>query len=276
MTAKIKIPILAYHHVLPANAKVDESILNSPFTISDSEFYKQMLFLSQSGYKPISLNQLLRTTNEKLQNKFDHNKLIVITFDDGWIDNYEYAVPILKSFNFSATFFVITSYVNSAGCMSVEQLLEIQQAGMQIESHAHTHTPLELLSNSEMQWELTHSKNLLEKHLEKDVTFISFPHGSYNKGVLEAAKKAGYLGCGTSNFGYSTSSSKNYEKPRILIRKSYDISEFAKISEGSKLASIKGILMQHSKNLIKKTIGIERYQNLYSVRNRLKRAGQFD
>ncbi len=276
MTAKIKIPILAYHHVLPANAKVDENILNSPFTISDSEFYKQMLFLSQSGYKPISLNQLLRTTNEKLQNKFDHNKLIVITFDDGWIDNYQYAVPTLRSFNFSATFFVITSYVDSAGCMSVEQLLEIQQAGLQIESHAHTHTPLEMLSNSEMQWELTHSKDLLEKHLEKDVRFISFPHGSYNKGVLEAAENIGYLGCATSNFGYATSSSKNYEKPRILMRKNYHISEFAKIVEGSKLASIKGKLIQHSKNLIKKTIGMERYQNLYSVRNRLKRARQFD
>ena len=160
--------------------------------------------------------------------------------------------------------------------MSVEQLLEMQQSGMQIESHAHTHTPLELLSNSEMQWELTHSKNFLEKHLEKDVTFISFPHGSYNKGVLEAAKNAGYLGCGTSNFGYSTSSSKNYEKPRILIRKNYDISEFAKISQGSKLTFIKGKLIQHSKNLIKNTIGIERYQNLYSMRNRLKRAGQFN
>ena len=59
MNAKTKIPILAYHHVLPANAKVDESILNSPFTISDSEFYKQMLFLSQKGYTPISLDQLI-------------------------------------------------------------------------------------------------------------------------------------------------------------------------------------------------------------------------
>ena len=181
MTAKIKVPILAYHHVLPANAKVDESILNSPFTISDSEFYKQMLFLSQSGYKPISLNQLLRTTNEKLQNKFDHNKLIVITFDDGWVDNFEYAFPILKSFNIPATFFVITSYIGSAGCMSQDQLLAMQQSGMQIESHAHTHTPLELLSNSEIQWEVTHSKKLLEKNLEKQVKFMSFPHGSYNK-----------------------------------------------------------------------------------------------
>ncbi|MCZ6593383.1 MAG: polysaccharide deacetylase family protein [Bacteroidetes bacterium] len=276
MTTKLKVPVLVYHHVLPANAKVDESILNSPFTISDSEFYKQMLFLSQSGYKAIHLNQLLTATKEKPQTKFDHNKPIVITFDDGWIDNYEYAVPILKSFNFSATFFVITSYVDSAGCMSVAQLLEIQQAGMKIESHAHTHTPLELLSNSEMQWELTHSKNLLEEHLEKNVAFISFPHGSYNKKVLEAAKNAGYLGCGTSNFGYATSSSKNYQLPRILIRKNCHISEFAKISEGSKWTFIKGKLIQNSKNLIKNTIGIERYQNLYSVRNRLKRAGQFD
>ena len=271
MTAKIKVPILAYHHVLPANAKVDENILNSPFTISDSEFYKQMLFLSQSGYKPISLNQLLRTTNEKPQNKFDHDKLIVITFDDGWIDNFEYAFPILKSFNVPATFFVITSYIDSAGCMSREQLLEIQQSGMQIESHAHTHTPLELLSNAEMQWEVTHSKKLLEKNLESQVKFISFPHGSYNKTVLQAAKNSDYLGCGTSNFGYAVTSSQMYKLPRILIRKNHDISQFAKLTAGSTLTFLKGNIIQKSKGLIKNMVGIERYQNLYNIRNRIKR-----
>ena len=235
MNAKTKIPILAYHHVLPANAKVDESILNSPFTISDSEFYKQMLFLSQKGYTPISLDLLIHQKEKQA-----HKWPIVITFDDGWIDNFEYAFPILKSFNVPATFFVITSYIDSAGCMSREQLLEIQQSGMQIESHAHTHTPLELLSNAEMQWEVTHSKKLLEKNLESQVKFISFPHGSYNKTVLQAAKNSDYLGCGTSNFGYAVTSSQMYKLPRILIRKNHDISQFAKLTAGSTLTFLKG------------------------------------
>ena len=262
----MRIPIITYHHVLPSDAKVDESILNSPFTISDSAFYKQMVFLSQNGYEAIDLDQLIHR-----KEKQTHKKPIVITFDDGWIDNYEYAFPILKTFNFSATFFVITSYVDSAGCMSVEQLLEIQQSGMQIESHAHTHTPLELLSNSEMQWEVTHSKNLLEKNLEKQVKFMSFPHGSYNKTVLQTVKNSNYLGCGTSNFGYAVSSSTMYELPRILIRKNHDISQFSKLVEGGTLTFFKGSIIQKSKGLIKNTIGIERYQNLYNIRNRIKR-----
>lgn len=260
----MKIPILAYHHVLPANAKVDESILNSPFTISDSEFYKQMLFLSQNGYAPINLDQLIQPKEQQV-----HKRPIVITFDDGWVDNFEVAFPILKSFNVWATFFIITSYIDSAGCMSREQLLEMQRSGMQIESHAHTHTPLELLSNAEMQWEVTHSKKVLEKNIEGQVNFISFPHGSYNKTVIQAVKNADYLGCSTSNFGYAVS--QMYKLPRILIRKNNDISQFVRFVEGSTLTFLKGNIIQKSKGLIKNLVGLERYQNLYNMRNRIKR-----
>lgn len=267
----MKIPIITYHHVLPSDAKVDDSILNSPFTISDSEFYKQMLFLSQNDYEAINLEQLMHR-----KEKQTYKRLIVITFDDGWVDNFEYAFPILKSFNVPATFFVITSYIGSAGCMSQDQLLEMQQSGMQIESHAHTHTPLELLSNSEIQWEVTHSKKLLEKNLEKQVKFMSFPHGSYNKTVVQTVKSSNYSGCGTSNFGYAVSSTKMHELPRILIRKNHDISQFGKLAEGGTLTFFKGSIIQKSKGLIKNTIGIERYQNLYNIRNRIKRTSAID
>ena len=156
--------------------------------------------------------------------------------------------------------------------MSWKQLLELQSHNIQVESHTHTHTPLESLSSSEIQWELTHSKNLIEEHLGKQVRFISFPHGSYNKFVLQAAKNTGYSGCGTSNFGYATLSSKIYELPRMLIRKNHDISQFAKFCSGSKLTLLKGSLIQKSKNMIKNAVGHERYNNLHEIRYRIKRS----
>jgi len=271
MNAKIKVPILAYHHVLPVNAKVDESIKNSPFTISDAQFYEQMLFLSQNGYQPINFSQLLNSME-----KLEVGKPIVITFDDGWVDNFEYAYPTLKAFGVSATFFVITGHVNSSGCMSWKQLNEMQNHNMEIASHTHSHTPLELLSNSELQWELTHSKNLLDENIGKNSARLSFPHGSYSKIVLNAAKNAGYLSCATSNFGYVTSSSKVYELPRILIRKSHDISQFVKVCEADKLSILKSKIIQKSKALLKSTVGIEKYQGLYKIRNRIKRPTAFD
>lgn len=275
MRGKLNIPILAYHHVLPANARIDESIKRSPFTVSDSQFYNQMLFLSQNGYQPISFESFLKTLYTSGHWR-DDTRPIVITFDDGWADNFEHAFPVLKSFKFPATFFVITSYVGSAGCMSWSQLLEMQTEKMQIESHTHTHSPLALLSNIEMQWELTHSRNLLEERLGKQVNLVSFPHGAYNNKVLKAAYNAGYSACGTSNFGYACTASKIYELPRILIRKNNNISQFARLCEGSQFTFLKGRMLQKSKDLVKDAIGLERYQNLYNIRNRLRRTSAID
>lgn len=276
MNANIKIPILAYHHVLPANANVDKSISKSPFTLSATQFRQHMLFLYENGYQPVTLDTLSQIICKNELQRSMYRRPIAITFDDGWADNFEFAFPILKSFQFRATFFVITGQINSSGYMTLEQLLEMQEHKMQIGSHTHSHTPLELLSNLEIQLELTRSKDFLERHLGKQVRFISYPHGSYNDTVLEAAKDAGYLGSGTSNFGYAGFASKMYELPRVVIRKKHDLAQFARFCQARRLTLLKGEMIGKSKALIKNTIGLKRYQNFYNLRNSIKRTSVFD
>lgn len=261
----MQIPILTYHHILSPDA-MDREILNSPFVISTDQFQKQMKFLYLNQYKVINFDRLHKLLNNGNNHQFKQtwSKFVLITFDDGWKDNYEYAFPILKSFGFAATFFVITGKIGLQEFLSWDELAEMHKDGMQIESHTHSHNPLELLPDSKIQWELEHSKALLEDHLYKKVRFISFPHGSYNQKVIGAAKDSRYIACGTSNTGYIKRSSQLHVLPRIMIRKHYGISEFKKFCECRIGYIMKSMFIQRTKNRFKDIIGLKNYMILHS------------
>lgn len=264
---RLNISILTYHRVLP-----ETSLDRSPFTVSAKQFEEQMTFLSENGYRALTLSQLLdrlNATNEK--NGIVHPGEVVLTFDDGYTDNYETAFPILRAFGLSATFFVITGRIGTADFMSWQQLAEMQRGNMHIESHGHSHTPLELLSVEEIITEVTHSKAVIEQRLDKTVRFMSFPHGSYNKAALDTAREAGYQACATSKCDSVQRSSDAFELPRILIRKSHTIAQFASLSRGEGLTFFKAKMLHRSKNSIKNLVGLQRYQNLHNLRYRIQR-----
>jgi len=268
---QLNIPILTYHRVLPHTSDT------SPFTLSEKQFEQQMVFLAENGYHTLTLLELLERMNSSNdQNGEAHPKEVVLTFDDGYRDNFETAFPILNALGLSATFFVITSRIESPEFMSWQQLAEMQQQNMHIESHAHTHTPLELLSELEIVREVTHSKTMLEQKLNKPVRFMSFPHGSYNKTALDAARDANYLACGTSNFGVVHEFSDTFELPRILIRKKHTIMKFESFCRGRGLELFKEQMLNRTKNSVKHLIGLNRYQNLHNLRYRIKRQSVYN
>ncbi|RMD88552.1 MAG: polysaccharide deacetylase family protein [Calditrichaeota bacterium] len=265
----IKVPILTYHHVIDPKHPADAEIGHSPFTVTKIQFHKQMSYLAQNGYRVLSLAQLLSLHYKKLTQNNNFNKSVVITFDDGWENNFRNAFPILRLFGFTATFFVISGKINTKYFMNWEQLLEMHKNNMHIESHTHTHNPLELLSSAELEWEFIHSKEILEKHLGKAIQYISYPHGSYNDHTITAAIKTHYRACTTSDFGYVTIKSNPYKLPRVMLRRTHKLTKFAKICERDILIFLKEKFVYNFKKMIKRYIGIERYNQLYKIRYRL-------
>ncbi|NIR50944.1 hypothetical protein GWO43_20195, partial [candidate division KSB1 bacterium] len=83
-----KVPILTYHHVVQIDSTVDPGVRNSPFTLSREQFYAQMTFLSQNGYQVISMEQLFNMLHGEANGHEEIKKPIVLTFDDGWADNF--------------------------------------------------------------------------------------------------------------------------------------------------------------------------------------------
>lgn len=177
------IPILLYHRV---GGEPDD------LTISIKHFQQDMELLSYGGYKAMSLEQV----KQHLQGNFSSlpSKPVVITFDDGYLDNYTNAFPILQKYSMVASFYIITGMVGNNDRLTTSQIREMQTVGMDFGSHTVTHRSLAELSPQEVTTELTKSKSDMEQILGKTVEFIAYPCGSYNSETLNIAHEAGYLG----------------------------------------------------------------------------------
>ena len=126
---------------------------------------------------------------------------LAITFDDGYSDIYEACLPILLQADFVATVYMISARIGAKSgwdiysgkqMLSAPQLRELSDAGWEIGSHSHSHPDLTLLSETDLDKELSYSKMLLEDIVGKSVDSISFPFGKWNRRVWEAAERAGY------------------------------------------------------------------------------------
>ena len=119
-------------------------------------------------------------------------KPILITFDDGYVDNYEEAYPILKKYNMRGTIFLIINLMDTPGYLTWDQVKEMAADGMEFGSHTISHKPLTSFDRAGVRHELQDSKDIIEKMTGKPCHFIAFPEGKYNDMVMEETRGAGY------------------------------------------------------------------------------------
>jgi peptidoglycan/xylan/chitin deacetylase (PgdA/CDA1 family) len=163
---------------------------NNGLKVPEQQFKQQMKYIKDNGYSTITLDQLYEFIQE---NKPLPEKSVVITFDDGYVDNYQYAYPILKEFNLNATVFVLPNTIDkSKNYMTSSQLKELQANGIDIQSHTLVHEELTTLSYEKQLFSLKESKITLEKVLGKKVKYIAYPYAKYNNDTIKAAMNAGY------------------------------------------------------------------------------------
>lgn len=201
------IPVLNYHEVNNKNHVL--------LAISSQEFDAQMSYLAKAGYNSITPDQLL----DYLQyGKPLPPNPVLITFDDGYEDNYQEAYPILKKYNFTATIFLITDFVDhNSQYLTWQQIKEMAGSGIQFQSHTATHIMLTKASDSEVLAQLTRSRKAIEQHLSKKVEYLAYPGGFYNNQVIELAKQAGYRAAFTINLGRDRTNSNFYTLNRIPV-----------------------------------------------------------
>ncbi len=185
-----EVPVLVYHSFGPAQSK-KETMMQKHYRVTTEIFEKQMKYLSDNGYHPVSfstyVNSLINYT--KLP-----DKTIVITFDDGWKTQYKYAVPILEKYNFTATFFIISGYVNYGAYMNFDNLKDLVAHNFEIGSHTKSHVILTKVDQTKLNDELIGSKKTLEDKLGIKVTTLAYPNYMQNDIVRSAVKQAGYEG----------------------------------------------------------------------------------
>lgn len=201
-------PILMYHHVAP-------KIGDNPYYVSPDIFEQQMAWLHDNGYNVISLDKFY---NSVFGNELLPNRPVVLTFDDGDKDQYLNAVPAMKKYGFTGTFYIITNDVGGGGFMSWDMLTEMVNDGMDIESHTVHHPNLASLGEEETKLELTKSKRVLEEKLGITVKHLAYPGGAYSALTIRMLEDLGYLTATTVNHSqYHSIGSSAYKIPRMHI-----------------------------------------------------------
>ncbi len=206
-----KIPVLLYHSINSLNIGIKY------LSVAPSDFDQQMRYLVENGYTPVYFNE----DTSKIA------KPIIITFDDGYLDNYTNAYPILEKYQIKATVFIITKYINLPGYLSEGQIHKMEKL-VSFQSHTVDHIKLNTLTNQQINFEFAYSKNVLSQITRKPVYVLSYPNGVYNSNISKIAATY-YSNAVSTVYGAETKIKDNYAIKRIVIQRSFVLADFISI-----------------------------------------------
>jgi peptidoglycan/xylan/chitin deacetylase (PgdA/CDA1 family) len=188
----IKFPVFNYHHLgpMPENADINRRA----FTVTPELFEGHLKYFRDNGYQVVLVGELIEyfKTGKPLP-----EKAVAITFDDGYLEHYDNAFPLLKKYGVKATFFIPTGWVGTStrgDMMSWAQIKQMSDAGMAIGSHAITHPNLQNISDEDLKRELEGSKKMIEEKIGISCDLLAYPGGNHDARVIEAVASAGYEG----------------------------------------------------------------------------------
>lgn len=238
------IPIFMYHHVNPNKGDM--------VTITPEDFGAQMRFLKESGCRTLTLTEAIGASLGTFETK---EKCCVITFDDGYLDNFVYAYPEIAANGIKAAVFIVTDWIDAASSAREDKksaavdeckkrppthnyaktliaeglhhkavmnwdMISEMNSGAPVEFHSHTMSHLECdkAEPDKLAVELAGSKDAINAMLNKDCKYLCWPKGLNNAAAIEAAKEAGYEGIFTTAPGVIKKGIDPFAMPRIAIK----------------------------------------------------------
>lgn len=183
----VRVPILVYHSVMPHHpGQTKEQRL---LDVDTTNFRQQMRFLIDGGYHVISFARLVDALEGRATLPA---RPVVLTFDDGWQNQFKFAFPVLRRLGLPATFFVFTSVIDrDAKNMTWAELRRMQAAGMEIGSHTRTH-PMLPDDHRGLAWEVDSSRVDIRRHLGTTPRFFAYPFGAWDRRAEAEVEHAGY------------------------------------------------------------------------------------
>ncbi len=231
---KYEVPVLLYHRIITDSAQAGKH--GTYITLRKLE--EHFKYLKRNNYTPITFKDL------SLINRFDPDKkYVILTFDDGYRDNYTLLTPLLDKYKFKAVIYVVTDKAENSWdlkdegrtfpLLTREQILEMSRHGVEFGAHTMNHVDLTQVGVEEAWKEITGSKKYLQDLLGKDVKTFAYPYGKVNEAVKELVRKAGFkYGIGTVD-GPLSMQEDLLNIRRIVIHPDTGIFRFARKVKGN-------------------------------------------
>lgn len=221
----VHVPVLTYHrvHTMPAVGLPD-------LIVDPANFAAELKAIHDAGYHTISQAQLFGAL---YHGKPLPSKPVMISVDDGYVDDVRTILPDLQRWHMVATFFVITGRMTEPGFLDAAQIQQLDHAGMDVGDHTAHHVDLRLLTPPELQAETAGSRRTLEAVLGHPVYFFAYPFGAFNDQVVQAVHDAGFTMAYTTAGGTTESTGSPLTMPRIHVGRSEDPSGLLSVLGGA-------------------------------------------
>jgi peptidoglycan/xylan/chitin deacetylase (PgdA/CDA1 family) len=208
----VTVPVLTYHRVasLPAVGQLD-------LIVDPANFLAELQAIHAGGYHTITQVQLFDALYKGAKLP---PRPVIISVDDGYVDDVRTILPDLKRMHMVATFFVITGRTTEPGFVTTAQIRELDHAGMDVGDHTAHHVDLRAITPSELEMETAGSRKVLERILGHPVYAFAYPFGAYNDAVIAAVRRAGFTLAYTTDSGSAESTSAPLTMPRIHVGRS--------------------------------------------------------
>jgi len=187
----LRVPVLMYHHIQPeATAK---ELGQTSLTVDSVIFDQQMAYLTASGYTPIWADELI----DALRNHTGlSGKPILVTMDDGYADNDNYALPILRKYNVKANLMLASGLVGSnSDMLNWGQVADLKNSGLiYITNHTWSHYAISNGPQDKIESEIGIAQSQIQQYTGQTINIFTYPYGMFNNNAIETLLNKGYLG----------------------------------------------------------------------------------
>lgn len=202
----VSIPVLYYHsvQVMPGSTAV----------VSPTKFTEQMQYLADNGYHPLTMAEFSAIMEGQAAAP---DKPVLLTFDDGYVDNHSTVMPLLAKLGFPATLFMSPGVMDDKRFINWEQAADLRDSGWDIYPHGMTHPYLTKLSAEEQAYEITEARKQIEEKLGVTADVFCYPYGQYNNTTLKILKDNGFRYAFTIDQGKTTPKQHPYKLTRVFV-----------------------------------------------------------
>ena len=209
-TPNVNVPILMYHAV------GDETWGFSDLFVRPSELENHLQYLADNGYETIFFDDLSHLE--------DYEKPVILTFDDGYDDNYTELYPLLQKYQAKATIFVIPRDLGKAHKMTAEQIQELAQSGLvSIQSHTWSHGNLSCMDEATLISEMTRSRDAITALTGEVPSVVCYPEGKYSDLSIAVARRYYQYGLLMNGYTWNTSDDPFYVTRMYIPRGQWSI-----------------------------------------------------